>query len=132
VGATIPNWCFEHTALHQSTLSIVHGAQKEHQRRSLSLTPRSTEDPEGNAQQLPAMAAGAQQFYIRNLYGNIEDTFNRPIESSPDGWIDVALRERESTGGFFSKLRCAPPSSLRNREGLDLDSELTRFSGQWS
>lgn len=56
-------------------------------------------------QQLPQMAAGAQQFYIRNLYGNIEDTFNRPIESSPDGWIDVALRERESTGGYFSKLR---------------------------
>jgi len=77
-----------------------------------------TEDPEGHAEKLPELAAGSQQFYIRNLYGNIEDTFNRPIESSPDGWIDVALRERAPSGGFFARLE---PTG-RTRRCLNLGS----------
>ncbi|KAK3259831.1 Serine palmitoyltransferase 1 [Cymbomonas tetramitiformis] len=51
------------------------------------------------------IAVGKDFYYIRNLYGSIEDTFNRPVTSSPDGWIDVAIRERENTGGYFSPLR---------------------------
>jgi hypothetical protein len=69
------------------------------------LTSLFAEDPEGAEEKLPPLADGWQQFYIRNLYGNIEDTFNRPIESSPDGWIDVTMRERTPNNGYFSRLR---------------------------
>ena len=44
------------------------------------------------------------------MYGNIEDVFNRPVYSSPEDWIDVAIREPESDRGFFSKLVTTPLS----------------------
>ena len=72
--------------------------------KNVRLVPLA-EDPDGAEDRLPKLAEGWQQFYIRNLYGNIEDTFNRPIESSPDGWIDVTVRERTPNAGFFSRLR---------------------------
>eukprot|EP00976_Prorocentrum_cordatum_P106687 1194503-Prorocentrum_minimum.AAC.3 len=72
---------------------------------SNNVFPPLQKDPEGQLERLPKLAEGWQQFYIRNLYGNIEDTFNRPITSSPDGWIDVTLRERLPNAGYFSRLQ---------------------------
>ena len=71
-----------------------------------------TDDANGEQNDLPALSKGKLKdfFYIRNLYGNIEDVFNRPVYSSPEDWIDVAIREPESTRGFFSKLVTTPQS----------------------
>ena len=71
-----------------------------------------TDDANGEHNDLPALSKGKLKdfFYIRNLYGNIEDVFNRPVYSSPEDWIDVAIREPESTRGFFSKLVTTPQS----------------------
>ncbi len=71
-----------------------------------------TDDANGEQNDLPALSKGKLKdfFYIRNLYGNIEDVFNRPVYSSPEDWIDVAIREPESDRGFFSKLITTPQS----------------------
>ena len=71
-----------------------------------------TDDQNGERNDLPALSKGKLKdfFYIRNLYGNIEDVFNRPVYSSPEDWIDVAIREPESDRGFFSKLVTTPQS----------------------
>jgi serine palmitoyltransferase len=71
-----------------------------------------TDDANGEQNDLPSLSKGKLKdfFYIRNLYGNIEDVFNRPVYSSPEDWIDVAIREPESTRGFFSKLVTTPQS----------------------
>ena len=52
------------------------------------------------------------------MYGNIEDVFNRPVYSSPEDWIDVAIREPESNRGFFSKL----VTTSQSRRCLNLGS----------
>ena len=39
-----------------------------------------------------------ENFYIRNLYGRIEDCFNRPIASAPGRHIDVCVREWRGHG----------------------------------
>ena len=71
-----------------------------------------TDDANGERNDLPALSKGKLKdfFYIRNLYGNIEDVFNRPVYSSPEDWIDVAIRAPESERGFFSKLVTTPQS----------------------
>ena len=33
-----------------------------------------------------------QDFYTRRMYYRIHDTFNRPICSAPDAWVDVMER----------------------------------------
>ena len=71
-----------------------------------------TDDQNGEQNDLPALSKGKLKdfFYIRNLYGNIEDVFNRPVYSSPEDWIDVGIREPESERGYFSKLVTTPQS----------------------
>ena len=56
-----------------------------------------TDDANGERNDLPALSKGKlKDFHIRNLHGNIEDVFNRPVYSSPEDWIDVAIRAPES------------------------------------
>lgn len=40
----------------------------------------------------PPLPAPSQDFYTRRMYYRIHDTFNRPICSAPDAWIDVMRR----------------------------------------
>ena len=79
-----------------------------------------TDDVNGDRNDLPALSKGKLQdfFYIRNLYGNIEDVFNRPVYSSPEDWIDVAIREPTSDRGYFSKL----VTTRQSRRCLNLGS----------
>ena len=89
-----------------------------------------TDDANGEHNDLPALSKGKLKdfFYIRNLDGNIEDVFNRPVYSSPEDWIDVAIREPESTRGFFSKLVTTPQS----RRCLNLGSyNYLGFADDW-
>jgi len=37
--------------------------------------------------------ADMDDFYIRRMYGRVQDCWNRPIRSAPSAWIDVWLRE---------------------------------------
>lgn len=67
------------------------GAQRFHSPEcffsALTRSPRhATDDVNGDQNDLPALSKGKLKdfFYIRNLYGNIEDVFNRPVYSSPE------------------------------------------------
>ena len=72
----------------------------------------TADDINGAKNDLPPLSKGKLKdyFYIRNLYGNIEDAFNRPVYSSPEDWIDVGIREPEHERGYFSRLVTTPQS----------------------
>jgi len=64
-----------------------------------------TNDPDGEEKQLPRLFRTKKGMYIRILYALIEDTFNRPIASEPNDWIDCIIREHDPNyKGFFPKL----------------------------
>jgi serine palmitoyltransferase len=71
-----------------------------------------TDDENGEKNDLAPLSAGKAKdfFYIANMYGNIEDTFNRPIYSSPEDFIDVAIRAPEHNRGYFARLTATPES----------------------
>ena len=79
-----------------------------------------TDDENGEKNDLTPLSAGKAKdfFYIGNMYGNIEDTFNRPIYSSPEDFIDVAIRAPEHNRGYFARLQATPES----RKCLNLGS----------
>ena len=69
-----------------------------------------TDDENGERNDLLPLSKGKAKdfFYIANLYGNIEDTFNRPIYSPPEDFIDVAIREPNNRRGYFARLVNTP------------------------
>ena len=71
-----------------------------------------TDDENGERNDLLPLSKGKAKdfFYIANLYGNIEDTFNRPIYSPPEDFIDVAIREPNNRRGYFARLVNTPAS----------------------
>lgn len=71
-----------------------------------------TDDENGEKNDLLPLSKGKAMdfFYIANMYGNIEDTFNRPIYSSPEDFIDVAIRAPEPSRGYFARLTATPAS----------------------
>ena len=95
-----------------STSQVAEGLAKNSYNSLRGIKDWRTDDQNGERNDLPALSKGKLKdfFYIRNLYGNIEDVFNRPVYSSPEDWIDVAIREPESDRGFFSKLVATPQS----------------------
>mmetsp|Transcript_15376 Transcript_15376/g.37231 ORF Transcript_15376/g.37231 Transcript_15376/m.37231 type:complete len:997 (+) Transcript_15376:181-3171(+) len=96
----------------QYAIYVAEGVAKNSYNSLRGIKDWRTDDVNGEQNDLPALSKGKLKdfFYIRNLYGNIEDVFNRPVYSSPEDWIDVAIREPESDRGFFSKLVTTPQS----------------------
>ncbi|KAG1670985.1 hypothetical protein FOA52_014374 [Chlamydomonas sp. UWO 241] len=43
-----------------------------------------------------------EDFYIRRVFGRIQDCWNRPISSAPDAWVDVVEREAPFFESGFS------------------------------
>jgi len=105
---------FGHTAAtyQQYVVYIAEGLAKNTYNALRGIKDWRTDDENGEKNDLAPLSAGKVKdfFYIANLYGNIEDTFNRPIYSSPEDFIDVAIRAPEHDRGFFARLRATPES----------------------
>lgn len=83
---------------------------------ALCRSPRhTTDDVNGDQNDLPALSKGKLKdfFYIRNLYGNIEDVFNRPVYSSPEvGFYTSTVEMAVATRCMWSARALALVSSL--------------------
>lgn len=105
---------FGHTAatLSQYCVYVAEGVAKNTYNALRGIKDWRTDDENGEKNDLAPLSAGKAKdfFYIANMYGNIEDTFNRPIYSSPEDFIDVAIRAPEHSRGYFARLQATPES----------------------
>jgi|UniRef100_A0A7S0KN70 serine palmitoyltransferase len=103
-----------HTAAtyQQYVIYVAEGVAKNTYNALRGIKDWRTDDENGEKNDLLPLSKGKAMdfFYIANLYGNIEDTFNRPIYSSPEDFIDVAIRAPEPSRGYFARLTATPES----------------------
>jgi len=90
----------------QYSVYAAEGIAKNTYNSAVGLRNWRTEEPNAERDELPSLTRGQELFYINNCYGNIEDAFNRPVYGPPDAWINVSVREPESSKGYFRRLRC--------------------------
>lgn len=90
----------------QYVVYVIEGVMKNCYNQIKGIKDWRTDDENGEKNDLLPLSKGKAMdfFYIANLYGNIEDTFNRPIYSPPEDFIDVAIREPNNRRGYFARL----------------------------